>query len=91
MYNFSMPSWYLYIAQARTGIYYTGISTDPKRRIDDHNNGKGSSLAKAQGPFTLRYVSPAMPNRSIATKREIEVKSWARAKKEKLITSAIKN
>ena len=84
MYNKNM-SWYLYIAQARTGIYYTGITTNPERRIQDHNKGKGSSLAKAQGPFTLIYTSPPFPDQSAARKQEIQVKSWPRKKKEKLI------
>jgi putative endonuclease len=83
-------SWYLYIAIARTGIYYTGISTDPKRRIKDHNRGKGSSLARSQGPFKLIYTSPPLPNQSEARKREIEVKSWDRAKKQRLINDELR-
>ena len=78
-------SWFLYIAQARTGIYYTGITTDPARRIQDHNKGKGSSLARSQGPFTLIYTSPPLPDQSTARKREIEVKRWSRERKEKFI------
>lgn len=78
-------SWYLYLARARTGIYYTGITTDPKRRIIDHNKGKGSSLARSQGPFTLIYTSGPLPNQSIATKLEIKVKGWSRKEKKQLI------
>ncbi|MBI1833620.1 MAG: GIY-YIG nuclease family protein [Candidatus Andersenbacteria bacterium] len=83
-----MP-WYLYIAQARTGRYYVGITTEPERRIRDHNTGKGSRMAVNQGPFTLVYTSPELPNQSVARKTEIEVKSWKRAKKEKLIQGEI--
>ena len=78
-------SWYLYIAEARTGIYYTGITTDPERRIKDHNKGRGSSLARSQGPFTLLYVSDALPDQSTARKQEIQVKGWSRKEKEKLV------
>jgi putative endonuclease len=88
MYNKKM-SWYLYIAEARTGIYYTGITTDPKRRIKDHNRGKGSSLARSQGPFTLLYVSEPLSNQSVARKYEIEVKGWNRKKKERLINGEL--
>lgn len=83
-----MP-WYLYIARARTGIYYTGITTDTDRRIRDHNAGKGSSLARSQGPFTLIYTSPPLENQSIARKCEIEVKSWSRTKKEQLMNDVL--
>lgn len=79
-----MP-WFLYIAQARTGKYYVGITTEPERRIRDHNKGNGARMAVNQGPFTLVYTSPPLPDQSTARKQEILVKSWNRAKKEKLI------
>ncbi|KKU75635.1 MAG: hypothetical protein UY01_C0007G0013 [Candidatus Nomurabacteria bacterium GW2011_GWB1_47_6] len=77
--------WYVYIAKSRFGFYYTGISPDPKTRILKHNIGKGSQMAKDQGPFKLVYVSDKFPNKSEARKREIQIKSWRRDKKEKLI------
>lgn len=83
-YTHCMP-WYLYIARARTGLYYVGITTDPKRRILDHNNGRGSRMALGQGPFTLVYTSEALPDQSTARKLEMKMKKWTRARKEKLI------
>jgi predicted GIY-YIG superfamily endonuclease len=83
-----MP-WYVYIAQARTGKYYVGITTETGRRIRDHNNGRGSRMAVNQGPFTLVYTSPPLPDQSAARKREIKVKGWTRHKKEKLIRGEI--
>ncbi|MDZ4225249.1 MAG: GIY-YIG nuclease family protein [Candidatus Andersenbacteria bacterium] len=80
-----MSLWYLYIAQARTGRYYVGITTDTARRIRDHNRGRGARMAVNQGPFTLVYTSTPLPDQSVARKLEIEVKSWRREKKEKLI------
>jgi putative endonuclease len=78
-------SWHVYIARARTGRYYTGITTDPQERIAEHNNGKGSRFAVHQGPFVLAYVSEAFPGKSEARKREWQIKRWTRGKKEKLI------
>lgn len=83
--------WYLYIAQARTGNYYVGITTEPKRRIEDHNNGRGCRMAVNQGPFKLVFTSPKLPNQSTARKREIEIKGWARKKKQKLIDGQLQN
>ena len=77
--------WYVYIAQAKTGRYYTGITNDPDARIAKHNKGKGSRLARQQGPFTIAYVSESFPNKSVARKREAQIKGWSREKKEKLI------
>jgi putative endonuclease len=80
-------SWYVYIAEAKTGRYYTGITIDPTRRIIKHNSGKGSRFAVQQGPFKLVYVSSAFRNKSEARKREIQIKGWTREKKLKLINT----
>ncbi len=78
-------SWFVYIARARTGRYYVGITTDVIRRIQKHNSGKGSRFAIHQGPFALAYASQEFPNKSEARKREIQLKGWSQTKKEKLI------
>jgi putative endonuclease len=77
--------WYVYIAQARTGRYYTSITNDPEARITKHNTGKGSRLARQQGPFKLVYTSEVFLNKSSDRKREIQIKGWRKEKKEKLI------
>ena len=77
--------WYVYLAKAKTGRFYTGITTEPENRIVKHNSGKGSKFAKDQGPFELLYSSEAFLNKSKARKREIQIKGWSRAKKLKLI------
>jgi len=82
-------SWYLYVAEARTGNYYVGITTEPERRIRDHNKGRGSRMAVSQGPFTLIYTSEPLPNQSEARKREMRVKKWTRQEKKKLIDGEI--
>ena len=78
--------WYVYICKARTGRYYTGISMNPNDRLKVHNQGHGSKFAKDQGPFELVYVSTEFLFKFSARKREIQVKSWSRQKKEKLIS-----
>ena len=77
--------WYVYIAQAKTGRYYVGMTINPKRRIADHNRGKGAKLAIDQGAFVLKYISDPFTSKSEARKREIQIKGWTREKKEKLI------
>ncbi|MDO8512430.1 MAG: GIY-YIG nuclease family protein [bacterium] len=85
VYNFDM-SWYLYIAQAKkTGNYYVGISTDVKKRIAVHNKGKGSVMARTQGPFELVYKSKRLPNQSVARKLEIKTKALTKKQKIKLV------
>ncbi len=78
-------SWFVYIAQARTGRYYVGITKNIEERIAEHNRGKGSKFAINQGPFVSVYSSAAFPDKSSARKREIQIKKWTKEKKEKLI------
>jgi putative endonuclease len=78
-------AWFVYIAEARTGRYYVGITTDPIERIAEHNMGTGSRMATQQGPFVLRYVSQPYSGKSEARLREVQLKGWSRAKKLKLI------
>ena len=84
-----MSLWYVYIAKAKTGFYYTGITTNVLERIVKHNKGKGSQMGKQQGPFTLAYKSFSFPNKSEARKREAQIKGWSRLKKEKLISGEL--
>jgi len=78
-------NWFVYIAEAATKHYYVGISPDPTQRMFLHNEGKGSLMARQQGPFKLVYQSKPFANKSEARKREIQIKKWTREKKLKLI------
>ena len=77
--------WHVYIARARTGRYYAGISPNPEKRIQDHNNDRGAKFAHDQGPVILVYKSLLFSDQKAARKREHQIKGWTREKKEKLI------
>ena len=81
-----MKDWFVYIAKAGSGRYYTGITTDPESRIKSHNDGKGARLARQQGLFSLVYISDPFLGKSTAREREAQIKRWTREKKEKLIS-----
>jgi len=78
-------NWYVYIAKAYTGRFYTGITTNPKERIIRHNSKRGARFAINQGPFKLVYLSKSFDNKSEARIREVQIKGWTRVKKIKLI------
>lgn len=77
--------WFVYIARAKTGRLYVGISTDPKERILEHNAGKGAYFARLQGPFKLVYQSSQFSSKATAALRERQIKGWRQDKKIKLI------
>lgn len=78
-------TWYLYILRCKEGTLYTGITTDPERRLEEHNSGKGAKYTRGRGPVEMVYREMC-PDHSTALKRELEIKGLTRQEKEKLVT-----
>ena len=79
-----MP-YYVYIVKCSDTTLYTGITTDVKRRVDEHNHSeKGAKYTKLRRPVSLVYVEE-VANRSIASKREYAIKKLSRSAKLALI------
>jgi putative endonuclease len=71
---------YCYILECADGTYYTGWSTDPNRRMEQHNKGKGARYTKTRRPVKLVYVEP-QPDKISALKRERAIKALTRKQK----------
>jgi putative endonuclease len=77
--------WFVYILRCSDGSLYTGITTDVKRRVEEHNEGKkGSKCSRSRLPVKLVYEEK-VPDRSRALKREIEIKRLSKKDKEDLV------
>jgi len=77
-------AYYVYILQCSDNSLYTGITTDIERRVFEHNNSdKGAKYTKIRRPVILVY-SEKCDNRSIASKREYEIKKLTRSEKLKI-------
>jgi predicted GIY-YIG superfamily endonuclease len=76
-------TWTVYLARCRDGSFYTGITTDPERRLEQHNKGLGAAYTRSRLPVTLVYREAA-GSRSQALRRELAIKSLTRAAKEAL-------
>ncbi len=47
---------WVYIVECSDGTYYTGYTTDVKRRLKEHNESpKGAKYTRARRPVTLCY------------------------------------
>ena len=77
-------SCYCYILQCADGTFYTGWTTDPERRVAQHNKGVGAKYTSTRRPVKLVYLEP-QSNRTEAMKRELAIKKMRRAGKSKLI------
>ena len=77
--------WFIYMVRTASGLLYTGISTDPLRRLRQHQNGKGSRALRGKGPLTLAWQQ-AVGEKGAALRLEYRLKQQSKAFKEQLIT-----
>jgi putative endonuclease len=77
--------WFVYVVRCSDGTLYTGVTTDPARRLRDHNAGKGGACTRAKRPVRLVLQEAHPGGRSSALKREAEIKRWSRRKKEAVL------
>lgn len=75
--------WYVYILHCADDTLYTGITTNPQRRLEEHNTGIGAKYTRGRGPVEMVYCEPA-ENYSNALRREYAIKQLPRGEKEKL-------
>ena len=78
-----MP-YFVYILECQDKSLYTGITNNLKRRLKDHQTGKGGHYTTAHPGKRFRYFEKH-PTRSSALKREAMIKKLTRAKKLALI------
>ena len=71
---------YIYMLECADGTLYTGWTTDPERRVKEHNAGTGALYTRWRRPVEICYLEEA-PDRSAAQRREIAIKKLTRPKK----------
>ena len=77
--------WCLYVLKCADDSLYTGITTDPDRRLHEHNHSsRGARYTRARRPVQLLKTWPAQ-NRSQASRLEYAFKSLPRPEKLKLL------
>ena len=83
-----MKSWSLYIIRCANGNLYTGVTTDVKRRFQEHGgtSGKGAKALRGKGPFDL-VLKRKIGSVSLALRVEHGIKQLPRADKLKLLRS----
>lgn len=79
------PVWLVYIIQSANGRLYTGITTDIKRRLRQHNGELvgGARYTRAGRPWIVVYTEE-FKGQGEALKREAAIKKFSRARKLKL-------
>ena len=77
--------WKIYMLRCNDGSLYTGVTTDLKRRVEEHNSSdKGAKYTKAKRPVELVYYENRA-DKVDAMQREYAIKKLSRNEKIKLI------
>ena len=76
-----MKDYFVYIVECADGSFYTGITTNVKRRILEHNYSfKSAKYTRSRRPVRLVYSS-LIGTRSDASKEEARIKKLSRLQK----------
>jgi len=79
-------TWFVYMVRCSDNSLYTGVTTDLKRRIHQHNscNKTGAKYTRVRRPIELVYNEQSQ-SRSSACQREYELKQLSKIQKEQLV------
>lgn len=72
--------WWIYVLERADGSWYTGISTDPRRRLRQHIAGTGARANKISAPQRLLSLEGGGAYAQ-ALRREAQVKKLAKPAK----------
>jgi putative endonuclease len=72
------------MVECADGSFYTGWTTNPERRVKEHNAGRGALYTRFRRPVKLIYLEE-LADRSTAQRREFAIKKLTRDKKTDLV------
>ena len=74
---------YFYVLHCKDNTFYAGYTTDPTRRLNEHNEGVGAKYTRLAKRRPLKMIhQEAFETRSEATKAEAAFKKLSRKQKE---------
>ena len=79
-----MSQYYVYIMASRSGVLYTGVTSDINRRVGEHKEGQIPGFTKKYKVNRLVYYE-SMQEVNAAIAREKQIKGWRREKRVQLI------
>jgi len=75
-----MRHYYCYILECADGSLYTGLTTDPERRLHQHTSGHGARYTRSHPPVSLAVIEDH-PDLRTAMRRERALKALPRDRK----------
>ena len=80
--------WYVYLIRCADNSLYTGVTTDPKRRVREHNGepkGNGAKYTRNRRPVTLAVAIP-LPSKVDVYQAEYAIKRLSKSEKEAVVS-----
>lgn len=75
---------FVYVLECADATYYVGCTNNLEKRLKQHNESKkGARYTRVRRPVTLKY-SEKFETLLAARRKEAEIKTWRRKKKERL-------
>jgi putative endonuclease len=75
---------YAYVLHCADNSLYTGYTTNPARRVAEHNAGTGAKYTRGRTPVKLVHVE-RFQSKSAAMRREYMIKQLGRPAKDQLV------
>jgi putative endonuclease len=75
---------YMYMLRCHDGSYYVGSTWDIERRLAQHERGEAANYTRSRRPVELVHLEE-YTRIDDAFRREKQVQSWGRAKREALL------
>jgi putative endonuclease len=89
----NMATWYVYMVLTEKAQFYTGITTDLPRRLQEHvdvyqgkTGAKGAKYFRTQKPLAIVY-SCSFSERAEASRHEWEIKKLSKIQKTQLVNN----
>ena len=87
------PQWYVYLMRCADNSLYTGVTTDPERRVREHNGefkGRGAKYTRTRRPVTLAIAIP-LPSKIAVYQAEYAIKRMGKSEKESVVSLNLKH
>ncbi|MCW5589190.1 MAG: GIY-YIG nuclease family protein [Legionellales bacterium] len=76
-----LKRYYVYLLECEHNRFYTGITTDPERRWQQHVSGRGAKFTRAFKPLKMVRVWDVGESRALAQKIEYQIKQLSHQEK----------
>ena len=87
------PQWYVYLMRCADNSLYTGVTTDPQRRVREHNGelkGKGAKYTRTRRPVALVVAIP-LHSKVAVYQAEYAIKRLPKSEKEAIVVLGLRH